>query len=186
MRFRRYREHLFQYQGDQTEVICLNWARNVHHYCGDRMVQWRNISASAWYLRPDKFDERDVTLCDNHRRGLYYTWHKPLHVHTLFFNFEPATYLVNATKVAHIGVPAVVARRRGPQLTRRCIWDDATSVWAEQATAECGFSSIADESGPAKDEIRRIAYNNPIEVERILALCAGKICHRDDWYSVCH
>jgi hypothetical protein len=35
-RFRRYRESLFAFQGDQTEIICLNWAKNVHHWCDGR------------------------------------------------------------------------------------------------------------------------------------------------------
>jgi len=186
MRFRRYREEMFLLNGDATEVICLNWARNVHHYHGRQTDQWHNASASAWYLRPNKFDRRDATLCANHHRGLYYTWHEPLHANTLVFNYEPAAYLLEATKVAHIGVPAAVSRRRGPQLSKRCIWDDAASIWAEETTAECGFSSIVDEIGPAKDEIERIANSNPINAERILALCAGKISHHADWYNVCH
>jgi hypothetical protein len=183
-RFRRYRESLFAFQGDQTEIICLNWAKDVHHWSDGQETPWNNISASAWYLRPDKFDDRDATLCVNHQRGLYYTWLKPFHVHALFFNFEPATYLLEATKVAHIGVPAVISRRRGPQLTRACVWDNAASVWTEQETAECGFSAVADESGPAKAQIKHIADNNPIEAERVLALCAGKIDSDLEWYHV--
>jgi len=183
-RFRRYRESLFAFQGDQTEIICLNWAKDVHHWCDGQETPWNNISASAWYLRPNKFDDRDATLCVNHQRGLYYTWLKPFHVHALFFNFEPATYLLDATKVAHIGVPAVISRRRGPQLIKTCVWDDTTSVWTEQETARCGFSAVADESGPAKDQIKHIADKNPIEAERILALCAGKIDTDLEWYHV--
>jgi hypothetical protein len=181
-RFRRYREYLFGFQGDQTEVICLNWAKDVRYWYDGQEASLNNNSASAWYLRPDKFDDRDEALCRNHQRGLYYTWLKPLHVHALFFNFEPATYLLEATKVAHIGVPAVISRRRGPQLTRACVW--GTSDWVEQETAECGFSALADESGPAKDEIKQIADNNPIEAERILALCAGMIDSDQEWYHV--
>jgi hypothetical protein len=183
-RFRRYRESLFEIHGDQTEIICLNWAKDVHHWHDGIESPWNNISASAWYLRPDKFDDGDAMLCVNHKRGLYYTWLKPLHVHALFFNFEPATYFLKATKVAHIGVPAVISRRRGPQLTRACAWDNAASAWVEQGTADCGFSTVADESGPAKDQIKHIADNNPISAERVLALCAGKIDRDLEWYSV--
>ena len=144
----------------------------------------RNISASAWYLKPDKYDARDETLCANHRRGLYYTWSKDLYVHTLFFNFKPATYMLDATKVAHIGVPAAVSRRRGPQLIKTCVWGDAATAWDQQVAADDGFSAIVAECGPATDEIRRIADASPLAAERVLALCAGKIGHAEDWHRL--
>jgi len=182
--YRRYRDRLLQYQGDATELICLNWARDVQEWCGQKTKPWHNISGSAWYLKPDKFDERDATLCDNHRRGLYYTWLRPLRAHALFFNYEPSTYLVEATKVAHIGVPAAVSRRVGPKLTKTYVWNDATTAWVEQAAAEDGFSAIVGETGNAKDEIEQISAGNPLAVERVLALCAGEIGRGEDWHNV--
>ncbi len=109
--YRQYRDRLLRFQGDETELICLNWAKDVRESCAEGTKQWHNISGSAWYLRPDKFDQRDATLCDNHRRGLYYTWLQPLRVHALFLNYQPATYFLVASKVAHIGVSAAVSRR---------------------------------------------------------------------------
>lgn len=182
--YRMYRDRLLRFQGDETELICLNWASGVEEWCGENAKSWNNISASAWYLKPDKFDDRDATLAANHRRGLYYTWLQTLYVHALFFNYKPATYLLQASKVAHISVPAAVSRRRGPQLVRTCIWDYATTAWVEQAAAEDGFTGIVAECGQAKEEIARIAESNPFEAERVLALCAGKIGHDDAWHKV--
>lgn len=182
--YRRYRDRLLRFQGDQTEIICLNWARDVEEFCGVETKLWKNISGTAWYLKPDKFDERDATLCANHRRGLYYTWLQPLFTHALFFNYTPATYLLQATKVAHIGVPAAISRRRGPQLTKASVWDGDAMAWVEQVGADDGFNALVDESGQAKDELKRIAEDNPFAVERILALCAGEIGHYEDWHSV--
>jgi hypothetical protein len=182
--FRLYRDRLLRLHGDQTELICLNWARDVEEWCGEKAKMWNNISASAWYLKPDKFDERDATLGANHRRGLYYTWLQPLFTHALFFNYKPATYLLQTTKVAHIGVPAAISRRRGPQLTKTSVWDDAATAWVEQVAADDGFSALVGESGQAKHELKRIADDNPIAAERILALCAGEIGHDEDWHSV--
>ena len=182
--YRRYRDRLLAFGGDATELICLNWARDVRESCGDKVKPWHNIAGSAWYLKPDRFDDRDATLCANHWRGLYYTWLHSLRVHALFFNFEPATYLLEATKVAHIGVPAAISRRRGPQLTKTCGWNDAASAWVEKAAVEDGFAAVVGESGDAKDEVKRIADRNPFEAERILALCAGKIAHAADWHRV--
>lgn len=90
-------------------------------------------------------------------------------MHTLFFNFKPATYMLDATKVAHIGVPAAVSRRRGPQLIKTCVWGDAATAWDQQVAADDGFSAIVAECGPATDEIRRIADASPLAAERVLA-----------------
>lgn len=182
--YRRYRDRLFGYAGDVTEVLCLNWAKDVEEWSQAGQKDWKNIAGSAWYLRPDRFDLRDSTLCANHRLGLYYTWLEKARAHALFFNYQPAVYQVTASKVAHIGVLGPKSYRRGPQLTMTRVWDNAATSWVEKAAVEDGFSDIVNESAHAKDELKRIADGNPLEAERVLALCAGKIGHRDDWHDV--
>jgi hypothetical protein len=181
--YRQYRERLFQFKGDATELICINWAKDVHEWSGDHVKPWHNISGSAWYLRPEQFDEGDSALCANHQHGLYYTWLASLRSHVLFFNYEPAIYLIQATKVAHIGVAASLSRRRGPLVTKAWIWNDTIAAWAERVAVKDGFSEIVHESGGAKDNLNLIANRNPLEAERVLALCAGEVCHSDEWYS---
>jgi hypothetical protein len=182
--FRQYRASLLKFQGDATEIICLNWARDVRVWCGEQAKPRHTVAGSAWYLKSEQFDKQDATLCQNHRRGLYYTWLRPQYAHALFFNFDAATYLLTASKVAHIGVPGPISPRRGPQLTKTCVWHDAATAWVEQVNADDGFSAVIGESGHAKDELKRIADENPFYVERVLALCAGKIENCDDWYDV--
>ena len=182
--FRLYRDRLLRFHGDATELICLNWACNVHLRNEGHELFWNNIAGSAWYLKPDKFDYRDETLCANHKRGLYYTWLRTLYVHALFFNYVPATYFLNATKVAHVGVDAPLSRRRGPQLIRTKVWNAITESWEEQDRVEDGFADIVGETGDASTTIKDISDLNPFIAERILALCSGKIEACDDWYAV--
>ena len=179
--FQRCRATLLRFQGDATEIISLNWAKDVLEWCGQHAKAWHNIGGSAWYLKSEQFDKQDTTLCKSHRRGLYYTWLKPQRAHALFFNFEAAAYLVIASKVAHIGVPGPVSPRRGPQLNKTYVWDDSVSKWVEQVAADDGFSTVVGESGEAKGELQRIANDNPLGAERVLALCAGKIVQGADW-----
>ena len=178
------RERLFRYDGDETEVLCLNWSEDVIMSISGHCTQWKNIAGSAWYLKSREFDDRDITLCNNHQQGLYYTWLQPYHSHALFFNYKPGIFLFNATKVAHIAVAGPVSRRRGPQLTKTCNWNDEEGRWVEKTTADDGFSAVVSESGNAQTEIKRIADVNPFEVERLLALCAGEIKNDEDWYKV--
>jgi hypothetical protein len=182
--FRQYRDRLLQYQGDQTELVCLNWAGDVCAWNGETRKSWKNIGGSAWYLRPKEFDDVDATIKANHGRGLYYTWHETLRSHALFFNYKPATYLLVATKVAHLGVTASVSRRRGPQLARTYVWNEETGDWVDQAAADDGFSDVAGEAGNAKDQIVGIYKNSPMDAERVLALCSGKVEHDANWHSV--
>lgn len=53
--YRRYRDRLFGYAGDVTEVLCLNWAQDVEVWNQAGKKDWKNIAGSAWYLRPDHF-----------------------------------------------------------------------------------------------------------------------------------
>jgi hypothetical protein len=183
-RFLGSRQRIFGFSGDTTEVICLNWASKVRLWHDGNENPLNNIAASAWYLKSREFDDRDTTLCQNHLRGLYYTWHQSLRTHTLFLNFDPATFLFKATKVAHIKVAGAVSTRRGPQLVKRCVWNNVAKEWNEQASVEAGFFDISGESGSAEDDIKRIAEANPLAAERVLALCAGEIAGGDDWYNV--
>ncbi len=180
------RERLLRYNGDETEVLCLNWSEDVIMSISGHRRDWKNIAGSAWYLKAQKFDDQDITLCNNHRQGLYYTWLQPHRVHALFFNYKPVAFLFTATKVAHIAVPGPVSKRRGPQLTKTLNWSDAAGNWVEITVAEDGFSAVVSESGDAQTEIKRIADANPLEAERILALCSGEIHHSEDWYKVQH
>ncbi len=180
--FRQYRNRVWRFGGDQTELLCLNWAKDVHMRCGDSRRCWKNISGSAWYLNPNKFDDSDETLIQSHRRGLYYTWLNSLRCHALFFNYGPAVYQFTATKVAHLGVTASLSCRRGPQLTETRTWDVESCRWISQDSIDDGFSTISGECGDAELNILTLAASNPFSVERVLALCAGKIETGQDWH----
>jgi hypothetical protein len=183
-RFLGCRQRLLGFNGDETEVLCLNWARNVQMWRGDSIVDWENIAGSAWYLKSKDFDNRDTTLRNSHVRGFYYTWLKSLRAHAMFFNFEPATYQLNATKVAHVGVMGAVSKRRGPQLIKTCKWAEEAGVWQDQATSDDGFLEIVEHSGGASEQLQNIADENPFKAERILALSSGRVRSGIDWHEI--
>lgn len=182
--FRSYRTKLLQYSGDATEVVCLNWADKVRLHVHDKTLDWKNIAGSAWYLKPDKFDNRDETLISNHKLGLYYTWSTTLHTHVLFFNYMSATYLLEATKVAHVGVPASISRRRGPQLRETRTWDPETTSWVRQDQVSDNFENILKDAGGAGEDLKKLSDKSPFSAERVLALCTGKISQQQDWHKL--
>jgi hypothetical protein len=180
--YRRYRQKLLDYEGDETEVLCLNWAKEVHEcYAGKRSC-WNHLPCSAWYLRPDRFADDDETLTANHSNGLYYTWLNDSRCRALYFTYIPAVFAITASKVAHHGVAAALSRRRGPILNSTRTWDDASGQWVASTPIADGFSAIVADSGNASADIQALASTSPLRAERALALCAGQIKH-SDWYS---
>jgi hypothetical protein len=117
--FRQYRDRLLQYKGDETEVICLNWASDVCAWNGDQQKPWKNIGGSAWYLRPKDFDDKDATLNANHGGGLYYTWLDASRAHALFFNYKPATYLLTLTAVTVVEMKVLRCRHEARFFLKR-------------------------------------------------------------------
>jgi hypothetical protein len=183
--FLRCRDRLFKNEGDNTELLCLNWASNIVVHSNGTPIPWKNIAGSAWYLKSSKFDARDETLCQNHKLGMYYTWLKPHHTHALFLNYNAGTYLLKASKVNHDKVEAVASRRHGPKLTKTCIWDTENKKWNGNE-ANDGFSEIVNNDSIPQKSIKEIAETNPFVAERILALSAGDIYSDEEWYKVNH
>ena len=182
--YRLYRDKFMQYGGDETEILCLNWAKDVYERIGDSPPAcWNHLPCSAWYLRPDKYDDNDATLTANHRNGLYYTWLNELRCHALFFAYGPAVFGITASKVAHRGVMASQSRRRGPILNSTRIWDEGEKRWIVSKAISDGFENIVGQSGDAANDIRDLALSNPFGAERALALCAGQISE-PNWYSL--
>lgn len=180
--YRQYREQLFRFSGGETEVLCLNWAKDACEIEGTKKKDWKNNSCSAWYSKSPDFDRRDQTIADNHVLGLYYTWLEPCRVHATFFNFSPAAFLVETTKVAHRGVPGPQSNRRGPQLRRTYNW--AKGKWASQAASDDGFALESKHAGKAEANIKQICAASPIAAERVLALSAGTIKFLPQWFEV--
>jgi hypothetical protein len=181
IQFRGYRDQLLKMHGDETELICLNWASGVSLASGGHQINWDNPSNSAWYLKPNKFDRSDATLAHNHKEGLYYTYSEGHRLNALFFNYAPALFVFEATKVAHIAQPAI-ARRTGPKLTDMLSWNGA--AWAAGVSANDGFSQVVAEAGGAQSAIETLSTSNPLFVERLLALSSGAIALSETWHSV--
>ena len=176
------RAKLLGFPGDSTEIICLNWASGVKIWIDNELDKWPNIAGSAWYGKMREFDSDDVTLSQNHRRGLYYTNLKHHRAHALFFNFNPSVYCLTASKVVRLDVAAPVGRRRGPQLDAVYNWDSTSNTWATIETSDDGFPSIVNECGGAADQVSAVFNVCPLACERLLALCAGNADAKSNWY----
>jgi hypothetical protein len=182
--YRLYREKLFRYSGDETELLCLNWAEGVCEWINGNEIAWNNPAGSAWYLRPREFDKTDATICANHKLGLYYTWLNSSRAHVLFLNFNAGAYLLEATKVAHTAVVASVSRRVGPKLRGVFTWNELTGELSDQLGASDGFSKILVQAGGAQADVKKVYDISPLAAERALALCAGRIRGGEKWHTM--
>jgi hypothetical protein len=181
-KFLECRAKLLGFFGDNTEIICLNWASDIKIWNDNKCNSWGNIAGSAWYGKIQEFDCHDSTLSQNHRRGLYYASLKHHHAHALFLNFSPGVYLLTASKVARMGVPGPVGVRRGPQLDAVLNWDSVNRTWTTTMNSDDGFLAIVDNCGDAAEQVRTIFNVCPLACERLLALCAGNSDVSLDWF----
>lgn len=184
--FRSYRKYLFETAADVTEIICLNWASHVKEW-KEGVAQpkdWKNIGGTAWYLRPDKFNHSDKRVKSNHVAGLYYTRLKPMKWHVLFFNYDPAVFVLKTSKVWHHGFPMAQQNRSGPRLEEVIRWHEATGKWIPELKSADGFETLVYPYGTTVDPLKQLYATSPIDVERLLALTAGYISQPTDWYSV--
>lgn len=184
--FRSYREHFFKYAKYESELICLNWASNIHECIEDGDEKdWKNIAGSAWYLRPDKFDYSDKRINENHSAGLYFTHLKSMKWNVMFLNYNPGAYILRASKVWHDeNVAAVQSKRIGPRLQDVLQWEEANKNWISNPKSEDGFKNLLQPFGEDTDPLSKMYEINPIYVERFLALIAGEISSAGKWHSV--
>jgi hypothetical protein len=177
------RSKLLGYGNDTTEIVCLNWARDVCIWTGDIENTWGNIGGSAWYTKSNDLDTNDLAISENHAQGFYYTWLKELKTHTIFFNYDPAVFTLIATKVAHIAVPGPISRRKGPKLNELRTWDEVKQDWVINHSLDDGFCDLALEAGNAESNLRGIVQTNPMALERVVAVAVGAFSSNRDWFS---
>lgn len=185
--YMRYRRRLYDFDCDQTELICLNWAENfVFDLADGAPVTPRvNISASAWHSKSRKLATEDLQVEHNHGYGLYYTLDADQHRHMLHFTYKPAAFLLQATKVRHHAVEAARSRRRGPKLTRVYRWDVATLTWVDaDLPVDDGFIAMTTAYGAPVTALNVNHAASPLAVERLSCITSGDLGPMQDWYAV--
>lgn len=184
--YMRYRRRLYDFECDQTELICLNWAEKFRFDLkdGSPITKASNISASAWHSKSRKFATEDGRIEHNHSFGLYYTHDFEQHRHMLHFTYKPAAFLLQATKARHHGVEAAKSRRRGPKLTRTYCWDSATMKWVDaEPPVDDGFVAMTTAYGGLATVLNNAHAISPLAVERISCISSGDFGPMRDWYA---
>jgi hypothetical protein len=183
--YRRYRAVTFSTDPRATNchIVCLNWAHSIvqHGDPGTPSETWDNIAGSTWYCPADGCSPDDAVVIPNHDRGLYYTYMMERR-HALLFHYDEAVFELRTPKLLTIG-SAVMANRNGPAAAQRYIWSPNTSDWAIGGAPDSGFDTFVAANSSAQTALQNVlGPQNPLMVERILALSAGKINGRPNWY----
>jgi len=187
--YRAYRDWLFQHAERTTQLICLNWARGVTAQGDDnnKVDNLTDNAASAWYLRPERFNYHDDAIDNNHREGLYYTWLEPLKVNVLCFNYTPSLFVLKSTKVWQGLVPQAQKTVQGPRLLSTLQFNENAISWENRAIPLCdGFKPLIKKYKTCAKQLKSIYDRSPVAVERLLALTAGDVKSDNPWYSVTH
>lgn len=184
--YMRYRRRLYDFDSDRTELICLNWAENITFDLEEGVAnsKKKNISASAWHSKSMKLGTDDQHIERNHRKGLYYTRDREQRRHMLHFSYEPAAFLLQATKVRHHAVSAALSRRLGPKLTNVLRWDYDSLAWAEDnGPANDGFAAMIGDYSPRVSFLAGWHAASPLSVERLACITSGEFGPLGKWFE---
>lgn len=185
--YRRYRATTFGNDARATgcHIVCLNWAHSIvqHGDHGTPPEPWNNIAGSTWYCPADDCSPDDAVVMINHNRGLYYTYMKERR-HALLFHYDEAVFELRVPKLLTVGA-AVMANRNGPTVFQRYVWSPGMANWTVGAVPEPGFHTFIASNPSAQTALQQVlAANDPLAVERILALSAGEINGRPNWLTI--
>lgn len=190
--YKKYRAELFESGQGRTELICLNWAENIAFVDAETQNSHEpgNVCGSAWYLVPPEFDTTDETILKNHQYGVYYTYYKPLRIHTLIFDAKPRIFFLQSTKVFHHAVPKPRSTRHGPKAIETFVWSESEGAWLAPINdgdrPNDGFQSFINrsvEDGIKFEDVLDLYRSNPLSVERAMAISTGDFGPNHDWHK---
>lgn len=186
--YRKYRTTTFETDAKATNchIVCLNWAHLIEEVGdqGQPPKPWNNIAASTWYCPKDECSSKDSIVKPNHRLGLYYTYMKERR-HALRFHYEEAAFELLVPKLLRL-TPAIMANHNGPSMVDRYVWDLATQDWKSGPVPVADGSTVYVANHPdARAALAHVlAANDPLAIERVLALSSGDITGRETWHSL--
>lgn len=185
--YRKYRTTTFETDAKATSchIVCLNWAHLVEEVDDQGLLKrWDNIAASTWYCPKDECSSKDGVVTANHRLGLYYTYMSERR-HALRFHYEEAAFELLVPKLLRL-TPAIMANHNGPSMLDRRVWDAAAQDWvsgpAPVIDGSAAYIATHPEANAALTHV--LAANDPLAIERVLALSTGDISGRETWHSL--
>jgi hypothetical protein len=145
---------------------------------------WDNIAASTWYCPKDECSSKDNIVTANHWLGLYYTYMSERR-HALRFHYEEATFELLVPKLLTL-TSAIMANHDGPSMVSRRVWDTMTQNWVDGPVPAIDGSAAYIASHPKSNAALAhvLAGNDPLAIERVLALSTGDISGRETWHSL--
>lgn len=181
--YRQYRKTVFDLDERVSDchILCLNWARTiVEHDEKGNAEHWPAVACSMWYCPENACADTDDIVLPNHELGIYYT-HMKERRHALVFDYDEAVFECRVPKVVTTGA-AVSANKNGPNSLNRYEWNNVDGEWTVQnEPRKAGFDQLLNTNADAATALAHMDRTNVLNVERLLALCAGTIAWKDDW-----
>jgi hypothetical protein len=184
--YRQYRTTTFLQdpRSSSCHIISLNWAHSIIQHGDDQSVdKWKNISGSTWYCPLDDCSVEDDIVLPNHNHGLYYAYMTERR-HALMFHYDEAVFELLVPKLLTLDF-GVVANRNGPSAIERLEWNSEKLSWLPATTTpDSGFNQLLNNNEQAKLALSGVIQtNNPMYLEKILALSAGNIDGTASWHA---
>jgi hypothetical protein len=172
--YTQYRYRLLQNQMER-EIFVANWA------AGTKIRESGNIidipeGMSALFFQSDDLRCDEQRFASNHKHGAYPTYIGSCRSYAYFFNFESLLFYFRSTKVSQISALAHERARTGLEMLQTMRFDIASGQWADISEApdmcDVVFATLPDYISHGR--------NQPINTERLMLLCCGKITAMPD------
>lgn len=174
--FRNYRTGIFQYDLDNKEVICANWAKDV-------VMNGQNFSqfgGSAIYMKnSDKVNVAETRLDTNQIRGLSFTFWKEKRTCVYIFDYDERIFHYRNTKPSQQMDFPPNHGKTGPEVIGNYVW--RRDNW-ESDQHDCKFNNLCRS---INNEFQ-ILNGNPtayVNIERVITLSIGRAVSKN-WFLV--
>ena len=151
---------------NKVEIISLNWAK------GTESAKFKiDFSGSAFYLKTSEINKEDLTITENHNKGLYYTSWANTYSNIYYLNTKEGVYFFKTTKVSQRDAGPAGGRRTGPNMTEFYAWNQANKSWINSSSDD-GVNSLCNKLA-CNVPILSGGILNPVDKERLVTLSCG-------------
>lgn len=170
--FRNYRIRCCNYAPRDTEILCLNWAKNTKLQLEHGEKVLIREPRTILFRDTDHIDETDERITENHKRGCYLTYWKESRSAAYVFSPDPQLFLYKTTKPFVAG-PATNARKTGLVMISRHLWDQDQGWGLAAADSDDRFKSYWLDNYQELHPILVDQAPSLLDTERTIQICIG-------------
>lgn len=176
--FRNYRIRCCNHAPRDTEILCLNWAKNtkIQHELEDKVLIGE--PRTILFRDTDHIDGTDERISENHKKGCYLTYWKENRSAAYIFSPDPQLFFYKTTKPFVAGI-ATNARKTGIIMVSRHVWNESQEWELAAEDSDDRFKSYWIDNYQELHPILVDQAPSLLDTERTIQICIGYGLEKD-------